>query len=787
MPLELVTGAGWMERVHPADLPATRESWDASVASGEPFDHEYRVRLRSGIYHWFRARAAARRDPHGQIVRWYGTLEHIHDRKLAEAALRESEAFSRSILENSPNSIRVLDLDGRLLYMNATALRMLEIEDGESLGGELWANMIPPAYRADAHAALAVAKAGGNGSFTIRRQRRDGTEQWLETVTGLIPGEEGSPARLLAISADATEARQAREAVQHAQRDVEQLAARLSAVLESTLDSVIVLDRAWCLTYFNGNAAHALRARQAVLGRCIWDMFPEDVDGVFARHFHRSLEQQTPVAFEEYMPGLNAWLEVNACPTADGISIFFRDVTKRRRAEQERLVAQEKMAHMARHDVLTGVPNTLLFRERLEHTLHDSRDGAMAAVLCLDLDGFKAVNDTFGHPAGDAVLRQVAERLRNCVRGSDTVARLGGDEFAIVQADIGGAEEAGGLARRIVQALSRPMQLDGERVVVGASVGVALAPKDGATADELLRAADIALYRAKAEGTGTHRFFEPGMDEQLRERLAVRRSLHEALAHQQFELHYQPLYDLNSGRISCFEALMRWRHPGLGLVSPADFIPIAEETGLIVAIGEWALHEACRQATAWPASIGVAVNLSPIQFRGGKLVDIVSRALSACGLEPSRLQLEITESVMLQEDSSNLAILQELRRLGIRIAMDDFGTGYSSLSYLRSFPFDKIKLDRSFVNDVRSGSEARAILHAVAGLGAGFNILTAAEGIETPSQLAAVRDEGFDEGQGYLFSPPVTAQQALELIRADEAGDSPLAQARDGQAPAPGE
>lgn len=754
-------GTGWAEQVHPDDLPETLRRWRASVDTGLPFDHEFRLRMQDGQYRWFRSRAAARRDGEGKVVRWYGTLEDIDDHKRAEAALRESERFSRSILENSPNCIRVLDLDGRVLYANATAYRLLELDDDEPVLGELWVDLVPEACRADAKQALDAARSGGIGRCTIRRHTRSGAVQWLDTVTASIPGEQGRPARLLAISLDATEARQAREAADRAQWEAQQLAARLSAVLESTMDSVIVIDRDWRLTYFNGNAARALQERAPAIGRSLWDMFPEEANGVFARHYRRALDEQVPVAFEEYLPPLAIWLEVHVYPAPEGLSIFFRNITERRRAEQERLAAQQRLVYLSRHDALTGTPNRVALREHLERLL---RERIRAAVHCVDLSGFKSVNDTFGHAVGDAVLRQVADRLRNCLAEADTVARLGSDEFVVVQTPVADGDQAAALARRIQGCLSEPFVVDEHTVTIVASVGIAVAPEHGDRPDDLLRVADIALDHAKREGASSVLVFRADMDAQLRARVAIKRDLHQALADGQLLLHYQPVYDLRSGEIRCFEALLRWQHPERGMIPPAEFVPMAEETGLILPIGAWVLREASRQAAAWPPAVSVAVNLSPLQFRDPALVDTVRQALHEAGLSPARLQLEITESVLLQESQSNLSTLQALRDVGVRIAMDDFGTGYSSLGYLRSFAFDKIKLDRSFVADAQGGHEARAILHAVASLGAAFKLVTTAEGIETESQLAAVREEGYDEGQGYLFSPPVPAAQALRLL-----------------------
>jgi diguanylate cyclase (GGDEF)-like protein/PAS domain S-box-containing protein len=424
--------------------------------------------------------------------------------------------------------------------------------------------------------------------------------------------------------------------------------------------------------------------------------------------------------------------------------------------------AEARIRHMARHDALTGLANRVLFREEMEKALHRVRRGDRMAVLCLDLDHFKSVNDTLGHPVGDGLLKSVTDRLRACLGETDTVARLGGDEFAILQVGIDEPEAAAWLARRVIEAVSEPYEIEGHQVVVGASVGIAVAPNNGADADQLLRNADMALYRAKSDGRGVCRFFEPQMDAQLQARRSLELALRKALAKGEFELFYQPLLDLRTDEISGCEALLRWNHPERGLVFPAEFIPLAEEIGLIVPLGELVLRQACLEAAKWPRPIKVAVNLSPAQFKSRNLVAAVVRALAASGLAASRLELEITETVLLLENEATVKTLHELRGLGVRISMDDFGTGYSSLSYLRSFPFDKIKIDQSFVRDLSDKQDCAAIIRAVAGLGSSLGMTTTAEGVETIEQLDQVIAEGCTEVQGYLFSPP---RRASELPR----------------------
>jgi diguanylate cyclase (GGDEF)-like protein len=433
------------------------------------------------------------------------------------------------------------------------------------------------------------------------------------------------------------------------------------------------------------------------------------------------------------------------------------DITERRQAEA-------KISHMALHDALTNLPNRLFFREQMENRLaHLGRDEKFA-VLCLDLDQFKSVNDTLGHPFGDKLLRQVGERLHDCLREGDTVARLGGDEFAILQGSATQPADTTLLMARLIEVVSKPFNLDGHQVVVGVSIGVTLAPADAADPDQLLKNADMALYRAKAGGRGTYRFFEPEMDARMQARRTLELDLRKAIVHGEFEVYYQPLVNLKTEQISGFEALIRWNHPQRGIVSPLDFIPLAEETGLIVPIGEWVLRQACKEASKWPSNISIAVNLSPVQFKTPNLSQTVVDALAHSGLAADRLQLEITESALLFNSEPTLDTLHQLRALGVHISMDDFGTGYSSLSYLRSFPFDKIKIDRSFIHELSSNEESMAIIRAVAGLGGSLGMSTTGEGIETREELDFLKREGCIEGQGYLFGKPQPAKEVYILL-----------------------
>ncbi len=433
------------------------------------------------------------------------------------------------------------------------------------------------------------------------------------------------------------------------------------------------------------------------------------------------------------------------------------DVTERQRSE-------ERIAHMARHDALTDLPNRVLLRDTLEHELKRVKRGECLAVLCLDLDQFKGINDALGHPIGDELLRLVGDRLRGCTREPDTVARLGGDEFAIIMTQMQAPTDAAALARRVRESIIRPYQIDGHQIVTDISIGISVAPEDGLEPDVLLKNADMALYGAKDDGRGTYRFFEPEMDTRMRARRDLEMDLRQALARGEFELYYQPLVSLETNAVTAVEALLRWNHPARGMVSPAEFIPVAEEMGLIVPLGEWVLKTACREAASWPDHVKVAVNLSPAQLKSRNLLTMVTAALEDSGMPAGKLQLEITENVLMQNTFATLATLHKLRELGVQIALDDFGTGYSSLSYLRSFPFDKIKIDRSFIQDMANGAEPLAIVNAVAGLAKCLNMISTAEGVETQQQLETLQSIGCTEMQGFLFSRAKPASEVAQYF-----------------------
>ena len=538
---------------------------------------------------------------------------------------------------------------------------------------------------------------------------------------------------------------------------------RFDAALNNMSQGLVMFDRDNRVTVANRHYMEMYRLsadlvrpgcslRQLLEARQAAGTFGENIESYLARHAAEGIiARKTPE-----LPDGRVISIVNTRMSDGGWVSTHKDVTEQCRAEQ-------RIAHMAGHDALTGLPNRLLFREGMEQALAAPDRDNSVAVLSIDLDCFKEVNDTHGHPAGDALLRGVADRLQRCV-GDGMVARLGGDEFAMIRVGAQSAEDVVLLAERILKTLGEPMKVEGHDVRVGSSIGIAIAPAHGDDPDELLKHADTALYRAKADGRRTFRLFEPEMNIQALARRSLEADLRGALDRGEFELHYQPFINVLSNQVTGFEALIRWNHRDKGLIPPADFIPLAEETGLINPIGDWVLRQACMDAADWPAGLQIAVNLSPVQLRNRALPRLVILALAAARLDPKRLELEITETALLKDDEALLASLHHLRALGVRIAMDDFGTGYLSLKYLRSFPFDKIKIDRSFVNELGIRLDSAAIVRAVAELGRSLAMTTTAEGVETEAQLAHLKHEGCTEVQGYLFSRPRPAGELASLI-----------------------
>lgn len=536
---------------------------------------------------------------------------------------------------------------------------------------------------------------------------------------------------------------------------------RSEFVLESTTDSVAVLDRDWRILYRNRQAIDLLKGRDISIGRSLWEAFPEAFGGPFHQNYTWALEHQKPVVFEEYLASMNIWFEVHAYPSEETLTLFFRDVTEKRRI-------REQLTYLARHDTLTGAYNRTYAHERLDALLEEvRRKDQEAAVLYIDLDHFKEVNDSYGHPFGDALLKAVATRIRSLAKDDDILARLGGDEFLLVTRHTRPTERLERLADSLIEALGAPFNIDDCQVEIGASIGIARVPKDGSQTEELLQNSDAALYWAKRE-RNSYCFFGQEMAEKERVRQELRADLTRALDGGQLKLHYQPIFHVRSERLVKFEALLRWHHPERGLVYPGEFIPLAEETGLITAIGDWVMKEACAEAATWPQNVGIGINLSPAQFRQS-LPFKIADTLQKSGLHPDRLYLEITETVLLQSTAENFALLEQLNSLGVKVVLDDFGSGYASLGYLREFPFHEIKIDRTFVAD--DSPQAQAILDSVTQLGHALGARVTAEGVETIAQLERVRGIGCDKAQGFLLGRPVAASEVHKFIRLDSAPD----------------
>ena len=553
-----------------------------------------------------------------------------------------------------------------------------------------------------------------------------------------------------------------------AKRELEQTRAFLDTIIEN-VPSPIIVKGAQDLRYLLINRAAEQYLgidRTTMLGKRAIDVMPAATAGQIEEQDRRLVAAGTIIFRDEHAvatPGNGTRIVTNTRIPVNGndgkpqylISVV-RDLTDRKRNEQ-------RIAHMAHHDPLTELPNRAAFTECIDATIDlAARSGESFAVLCLDLDRFKSVNDVFGHSAGDALLREVSRRLEAVCEGA-FLARVGGDEFTVITPTGAQPEIAERLAERFCAALDNDIEVDGNPMRVGLTIGVAIFPQDGADAVTLLANADAALFRAKSEARGSVRFFELSMDKQLRERRALQHDLRSAVAREELDLHYQPQAHIG-GEITGFEALVRWHHPRFGLIAPGTFIPLAEETGIIVALGEWVLRSACREAASWPKPLRVAVNLSPVQFQRGDLAKLVHEILLETGLSPSRLELEITEGVLIGDFSGAVATLRRLKNLGVRIAMDDFGTGYSSLSYLQSFPFDKIKIDQSFVANLAHSRQAVTIIRAVIALGRGLDLPVVAEGVETQEQLTFLAGEQCSEIQGYFVGRPLPIEEYADVV-----------------------
>ena len=684
-------------------------------------------------------------------------IEDITERLQAEQELIRTKNFLSSIINHVPASIMVKDVrNSRYVLVNKNGEDYCGLSAGQMIGKT--AHELFPRNVGDLIADSDV-KAIESGYLELKvdaslHKPSDRPQSYL-IKKQTIPGADGKPAYMLTVIADET-----KRVI--AEQELIRTKNFLDTVIDHVPASIIVKDVKdfrYMLINKKGEEFFGLSKNQ-IIGKTAHDIFTQKAADRITEHDKKSLKdnqlqilEHTPAHLpDDHSRKISTKKLIVHKPSGEPEYLLsvIEDIT-------ERVRAVEQLSFQARHDALTGLPNRVSFNERLTEALaHLSRHGQQFSIFLFDLDLFKSVNDSLGHPVGDALLKAVAQRLQECLRETDLVARFGGDEFAILQTFRGDPREAAiGLASRISNAISIPFEINGHQIIIGTSTGIAFAPHHGTEVDQLVKCADIALYQAKSAGRNQHCVFEPVLEIEARARHALEIDLREALALNRFELRYQPMINIATFESCGAEALLRWNHPQAGIISPDKFIPLAEETGLIVPLGEWVLRTACADAAAWPTQKKVSVNLSPVQFGKGDIVDSVSRALIDSGLRPEQLELEITESVLLYKSEENLALLHALKSLGVSIVLDDFGTGYSSLGYLKMFPFDKIKIDQSFVRELATRTDCAAIVCALIGLGRTLNIVTTAEGVETQEQLTLLRAVGCNQAQGYLFSKPL--------------------------------
>lgn len=683
--------------------------------------------------------------------------------------IANSDVMYRHLVQGVEDyAIYMLSPDGTVANWNAGAERTKGYAADEIVG-QNFSCFYTPEDRASGLPQAGLARARDRGKFAAEgwRVRKDGTLFWASVVIDAIHGDSGELLGYAKITRDETERRmqeqqllRAKEMTERYNAELGSLSSFLDAVISQIPSCVLVMDAVSRRIVLANRQVQAMFGvdRADMRGRTMQECLPEQACAFFERLCNDALRSDGAMREEE--EELSTTLGPrslrtktlvfhNSDPRSRYVLLIADDVT-------DENAAHAQVRYMAHHDTLTGMPNRRLFREQMLKALNAASDGRATAVLCLDLDNFKSVNDTLGHQFGDELLRLLAKRLPKVLREQDTLARLGGDEFAVVLPNIEQTEDVRRMAQRLVDAVRAPFEIDGHTVPVTVSIGIAVADTPECTADHLLRYADMALYEAKRNGRNGMAFFKPEMETTALKRHEMEMDLRQAIISQQLRLHYQPIKDASHVRTVGREALMRWQHPTKGLIMPNDFIPVAEETGLIHELSAFTLHEACREAMRWEPHETVAVNLSASQFANSALVSLVESALTTSGLPADRLELEITESVLLANSAANLSTLTRLKDMGVKVALDDFGTGYSSLSYLRSFEFDKIKIDKSFTQDVESSREALAIIRAINGIGRSLDIPTTAEGVETPAQLRRLTEEGCTHFQGYLLGRPVS-------------------------------
>ncbi|WP_229261988.1 sensor domain-containing protein [Duganella guangzhouensis] len=743
-----------------AELPARNLA--IALKTGRFEDQGWRVR-KDGSTFWAHVVIDAVRDDSGHIVGFAKITRDDSARHAAELAQREQERRFRYLVQGVTDyAIYMLDPSGHIVNWNAGAQRAKGYA-GEEIIGRHFSVFYTPEDRASGLPQLALDTARNERRFEAEgwRVRKDGSQFWTNVVIDAIHDDDGSLLGFAKITRDITDRRQQELQLASLLQFLDSVISNIpaSVLAKHAASDEILLANSHAQALFSPTNS-TLKGRQA--RECLSPEIADYIERQIASHGSKDAQHDNATLINTAAGPrhLRSRTVHGKLPNDEGdyVLVITEDVT-------QELAAYAKIHHMAHHDGLTNLPNRTHLNERLESALQGSVSGEFdVALLCLDLDNFKSINDTFGHGFGDKILLELAKRLRASLRSGDTLARLGGDEFAVILPQVRNMQEAKHAAQRLLDAVAPAFMVDEQSFAVGISIGIALSSRAESSAEQLLRFGDLALYEAKRTGRNRFELFRPELETEALQRRQVEVDLRHALDHGELEMHYQPVVAQQGDRIVGYEALMRWQHPLRGQIPPLDFIPIAEETGLIHELGALALQLACQEAVGWPEQQSVAVNLSPVQFSSGDLVKTVAQALVTTGLAPHRLELEITESVLLDNTDGNINVLRALKQLGVRIALDDFGTGYSSLSYLRSFAFDKIKIDRSFVRDINHSREALSIIRAITGLSSSLLMEITAEGVETEEQFLRLQAEGCSHYQGYLFGRPQSAQTLVKKL-----------------------
>ncbi|MEA2336767.1 MAG: hypothetical protein QOE82_774 [Thermoanaerobaculia bacterium] len=736
--------------------PEQREQYIADLRRERMMtSHEISLRRKDGQPVWL-IESVHLLDGDPEILE--GTLIDITDRKLAENALRESEERYRLLVERMREGLVQAGNDGVLRFVNDRFCEMVGYTREELVGLQGDLLLAYPEDVALMREKTRLRMRHVADQYEVRVRRKDGTVVWLEIGGAPVVDAAGNVVGSIGVHNDVTERRMAEEALRESEARYRLMAENSTDMISRTSNRGIVL--------YASDASRRLLGYEPseLVGRSFYD-FIFELDREEVRYLSSLIHEAGPTTFAyrvEKKDGTLVWFETTSRSVRDALTGEIREIVGVSRDVTERKRVEEQIEYQAYHDALTGLPNRRLFRDRLTVALaHARRLKNPLAVMFLDLDRFKVVNDTLGHSTGDELLKAIAARLQASLREEDSIARMGGDEFTVLLADLKTPDDAAKIAQKVLDTVALPLQIDGTELFITTSIGIALFPSDGDTAELLLANADHAMYRAKDAGRNSYQLFTPAMNSRALERLSLENDLRHALDRGELQLYYQPQINIASGRVTGVEALLRWNRPGFGLVAPKDFIPIAEETRLIVPIGEWVLREACRQAKEWQGDraegLRMAVNLSPRQFQHSDLPQLIASALERSGLAPGNLELEITESLAMQNTSRTISTLHRLRDMGVQIAIDDFGTGHSSLNYLRSFPIDSVKIDQEFVQEIEGSAPDRAIVSAVIGMARGLRLRVTAEGVETDRQLAFLREQGCEEVQGFLFGEPVPA------------------------------